>query len=124
MNPAAAPSAGAWMSSLTAVIVVLALFAAAAWLFKRSRLGGIGRRDRISIETACSIGERRSLVIVGVEGRRLLLGVTPGQVSLLTELGAQPGGFGPTLDRAVAGPGGGLQASPAGVLPAAGQKES
>ena len=102
MNPAAAPSPDAWLSSLTAVVVVLALFAAAAWLFKRSRLAGLGRRDRISIETACSIGERRSLVIVGVEGRRLLLGVAPGQVSLLTELGAQPGGFPQALERASA----------------------
>ena len=102
MNPAAAaPPADAWLSSLAAVVVVLALFAAAVWLFKRSRLGAMGRRDRISIETACSIGERRSLVIVGVEGRRLLLGVAPGQVSLLTELAAPPA-FGQALERATA----------------------
>jgi flagellar protein FliO/FliZ len=86
------------------------LFAAAAWAFKRSRLGTAGRRDRIAIETACSIGERRSLVIVAVEGRRLLLGVTPGQVSLLTELGTQPGAFSQALDRA-ATVAGGLQPS-------------
>ena len=33
------------------------------------------------------LGERRSLVIVSVEGRRLLLGLTPGQISMVTELG-------------------------------------
>lgn len=104
MNSGVATSFDAWMSSLATVVVVLALFAAAAWLVRRGRLGGAGRRDRIAIETACSIGERRSLVIVGVEGRRLLLGVTPGQVSLLMELGPAPGGFPQALDRAAAGP--------------------
>ncbi len=33
------------------------------------------------------LGERRSLVIVAVEGRRLLLGLTPTQISMVTELG-------------------------------------
>ena len=32
------------------------------------------------------LGERRSLMVVAVEGRRLLLGLTPMQVSLVTEL--------------------------------------
>ena len=32
----------------------------------------------IAVETAVPLGERRSLVIVAVEGRRLLLGLTPG----------------------------------------------
>lgn len=99
MNAVAAPGVDAWLSSLAAVVVVLGLFAGVAWLLKRGRLGA-GGRDRIAIETACSIGERRSLVIVGVEGRRLLLGVTPGQVSLLTELAAPPASFSQTLDRA------------------------
>jgi flagellar biogenesis protein FliO len=33
------------------------------------------------VETAVPLGERRSLVIVSVEGRRILLGLTPGQIS-------------------------------------------
>ena len=32
------------------------------------------------------LGERRSLMVVAIEGRRLLLGLTPMQVSLVTEL--------------------------------------
>lgn len=99
MNPVAAPGFEAWLSSLGAVIVVLAIFAGLAWLLKRGRLGARGR-EGIAIETACSIGERRSLVIVGVEGRRLLLGVAPGQVSLLTELAPPAVPFTHVLDRA------------------------
>jgi flagellar biogenesis protein FliO len=45
------------------------------------------------------LGERRSLVIVAVEGRRLLLGLTPGQISMVTELGPARG-FEQRLDAA------------------------
>jgi flagellar biogenesis protein FliO len=38
------------------------------------------------VETALPLGERRSLVIVAVEGRRLLLGLTPSSVSFVAEL--------------------------------------
>jgi flagellar biogenesis protein FliO len=40
------------------------------------------------VETAIPLGERRSLVIVSVEGRRLLLGLTTTNISLVTELRA------------------------------------
>jgi flagellar biogenesis protein FliO len=40
------------------------------------------------VETAIPLGERRSLVIVSVEGRRLLLGLTSTNISLVTELRA------------------------------------
>ena len=86
---------------LVAVIVV-GLMAAAAWALKRT--GSLGRgRPSVSVETAVSLGERRSVVIVAVEGRRLLLGLAPGQVSLLTEL-ARPdqSAFARTLDRSIA----------------------
>jgi flagellar protein FliO/FliZ len=96
------------LTSLAAVVVVLALFGVVAWLLKRGRLALGRQQERISIETATSIGERRSLVIVGVEGRRLLLGVTPGQVSLITELGAPPA-FGEAMERAGVPPAGAAQ---------------
>lgn len=69
--------------------VVLALLAALAWFLRRSVLvkrttGGLG------VESALALGDRRSLVIVTVEGRRLLVGLAPNHVSLVTELGAAP----------------------------------
>jgi flagellar biosynthetic protein FliO len=78
------------MQSLLAVFVVLALVAALAWVARRGAFGALKVRGPLAIETAVPLGERRSLVIVSIEGRRLLLGLTPAQVTMVTELG--PGG--------------------------------
>ena len=75
------------MNGFLAVLIVLGLVAALAWLLRRGPLGALtGRGGAISVETAASLGERRSLVIVSVEGRRLLLGLTPTTMQLVTEL--------------------------------------
>jgi flagellar protein FliO/FliZ len=75
------------VNGLLAVLIVLALVAVLAWLARRGTFAHLKAANRVvSVETAVPIGERRSLVVVAVEGRRLLLGVAPGQVSLLTEL--------------------------------------
>jgi flagellar protein FliO/FliZ len=77
------------MNSLIAVAIVLALVGALAWLARRGTFAGLKAANRVvSVETAVPLGERRSLVVVAVEGRRLLLGLTPGQISLVTELSA------------------------------------
>ena len=77
------------------LLVVLALLAVIAWMLRRvlatRKAGGA-----MSVETALALGERRSLVIVAVEGRRLLLGLAPGQVSVVAEL------HGASFDQAVA----------------------
>jgi flagellar protein FliO/FliZ len=78
------------MNTSIAVLIVLGLVAAMAWLLRSGRLGPLrARGSAVSVETAVSLGERRSLVIVAVEGRRLLLGVTSAQVTLVTELQAR-----------------------------------
>jgi flagellar protein FliO/FliZ len=75
------------MNGLLAVGIVLGLVGALAWLLRSGRLGQFAAKGSIvGIETAISLGERRQLVIVAVEGRRLLLGVTSSQVTLVTEL--------------------------------------
>ena len=92
--------------SLAAVFIVLALVAALAWLARRGAFATLRRAGPVSVETAVPLGERRSLVIVAVEGRRLLLGITPTQISMVTELGptfdAQLGGSGLSLPRQTA----------------------
>jgi flagellar protein FliO/FliZ len=74
--------------SLLAVLVVLGLIALCAWLVRRGAFGSLGRKgpSAMRIETALPLGERRSLMLVSVEGRRLLLGLTPQQVTMVTEL--------------------------------------
>jgi flagellar protein FliO/FliZ len=71
--------------ALLAVLVTIGVMALIAWLLRKSAATRRGPRA-IAIETAVPLGERRSLVVVAVEGRRLLLGMTPQQISLVTEL--------------------------------------
>ena len=80
--------------AMASLVVVLGLLAAFVWALRRGsiRLSKLAPRGTIAVETAMSLGERRSLAIVGVEGRRLLVGLTPTTISLLTDLGpTRPG---------------------------------
>lgn len=80
---------GLGLQSFLAVVIVLGLVAALAWLLRRGAFGSLRPGSRsITVETAVPLGERRTLVIVAVEGRRLLLGLTPAQISMVTELDA------------------------------------
>jgi flagellar protein FliO/FliZ len=92
--------------SFLGVLIVLGLVAGLAWLARRGAFAKLARANRpITVETAVALGERRSLVIVAVEGRRLLLGLTPGQISMVTELSPKrtgEGGFEARLDAAKA----------------------
>lgn len=93
---------GLGIQSFVAVIVVLGLVAALAWLLRRGAFGTLrGGSRSIAVETAVPLGERRTLVIVSVEGRRLLLGLTPANISMVAELAASA-----PAPEAPAGPGG------------------
>lgn len=85
--------------TLGALVVVLSLLAGLAWLLRR---GMLVRRTAgsMAVESALPLGERRSLVVVSVEGRRLLVGLAPGQVSLVTEL-RPAASFGDAVARAM-----------------------
>ena len=87
--------------------LVLALVLGLAWLVRRGTLKFPGGKSpvQIRVESAASLGERRSVVIVAVEGRRLLLGLTPVQVSCLAELGPPPAPFSQALDSRLSAPG-------------------
>jgi flagellar protein FliO/FliZ len=75
------------MNTFLATLIVLGLMGALAWLVKRGPLARLASNGKpVAVETAIPLGERRSLVIVSVEGRRLLLGLTTTNISLVTEL--------------------------------------
>ena len=65
----------------------LALAAAGVWWMRRvrGRPGATGRR--LAIEETRSLGSRQYLVVATCDGRRLLLGVAPGRINLLSDLG-------------------------------------
>jgi flagellar protein FliO/FliZ len=85
--------------ALVAVTGALLLF---LWLLKRGTfaVAGRGARQALAVESALPLGERRSLVVVRVEGRRLLLGMSPTHVSLVTELAPTPATFDHALESA------------------------
>lgn len=74
------------LQGFLAVVLVLGLVGALAFLARRGTFGALGKRGPIVIETATPLGDRGRLVIVAVEGRRLLLGLTPASVAMITEL--------------------------------------
>jgi len=73
------------IGSLVAVLGLLGLF---VWALRRGslKLTSLAPKGTIAIETAMSLGERRSIAIVGVDGRRLLIGLTPTTISFLSDL--------------------------------------
>jgi flagellar protein FliO/FliZ len=104
VDPAGLPADGdlGMVRVIVGLVVVVVLLAGFLWLLKRGTFAS-GRSvggTRLAVEAAISLGDRRSVVIVTVEGRRLLLGASPTQVSLLTELG-RPAEFGRTLEETV-----------------------
>lgn len=98
-EPFVTEGTGAAWRGLLAIGGVLGLISLLSWLIRRGHLsiGNRAGRSAVSIESAVALGERRSLVIVSVEGRRLMLGLTPTQVSLVTELAPAPKNFGSAL---------------------------
>ncbi|MGE0039774.1 MAG: flagellar biosynthetic protein FliO [Vicinamibacterales bacterium] len=95
---------GTAIRGLLAVIFVLGLLGLLSWLVRRGHLplGRTARGGAIVVESTVPLGERRSLAIVSVEGRRLLIGMTPAQVGLVAELApvADAGSFGQALGAA------------------------
>jgi flagellar protein FliO/FliZ len=67
----------------------LALAAGGVWWFWRSRTHGSPHGlsgKKLLIEETRSLGNRQYLVVAAYEGRKLLLGVTPGRIKLLCKL--------------------------------------
>ena len=84
-------ASGSILRSILSIVVVIGLIGVLAWLLRRGSLGVLGltpgrARGPVAVEATVQLGDRRSLMVVSVEGRRMLLGLTPSQVSLLTEL--------------------------------------
>jgi len=77
------------MVSSLAFIVLLIL--AGAWLMRRAGWLRAGPGQAIKVVGAQSLGARSSVAIVQIENQRLVLGVTPQQITLLHTLPADAG---------------------------------
>jgi flagellar protein FliO/FliZ len=89
-TPAAPVSGDPGMGTVTVVGTIL-LAATGGWLLMRGRKlpfpGRVARK--LAIDETRSLGSRQYLVIASYEGRKMLLGVCPGRIDLLTALDSQ-----------------------------------
>jgi len=77
------------------LLTVLALLLAGVAAMRRVRGAGLGARVPIRVLASASLGGRQNIVVVEVEGRRLVVGVGPGGTELLATLdGEAPAGPG------------------------------
>ena len=79
-------------SGNTWLAVALLIGLAGGWLVikRRAGVGGVlGNRpnQKLELEETRSLGNRQYLVVASYEGRKYLLGVTPGHIEMLTPLG-------------------------------------
>jgi len=70
------------------VVVALLLAAGGAWLLLQRRKAGPagGRGRKLQIDETKPLGNRQYLVVADYDGKKFLLGVTPGQIQMLTPL--------------------------------------
>lgn len=101
-EPFTTPLGGGTFRAVVGTVLVLGTLLLLAYLLRRGVLTLPGQRGSrtLSIETALSLGDRRSVAILAVEGRRLLVGLTPVQINVLADLGTTQGAFDQALDRA------------------------
>jgi len=74
------------ISALLALALVIGLIFALAWLLRRLPGTGLRPGDGLRVVAGVALGSKERAVVVEINGRQLLLGVTPGSISLLYSL--------------------------------------
>jgi flagellar protein FliO/FliZ len=100
---------GAVLQTVVALVVVIALVFACAWLARRFGLQPAGRGGLIKVVASTSLGGKERVAVVEVGDTWLVLGTAPGNVRLLHTM---PAGSAGAATHALAGtPGSGAAAS-------------
>jgi flagellar protein FliO/FliZ len=92
--PASGAAPSLWASGARmagGLLVVLALLVGGLALLRRFKGTALGGRVPIRVLASASVGSRQNIVVVDVEGRRLVVGVGPGGTELLADLDGAPG---------------------------------
>lgn len=84
-SAAGATSTGFGDVTLALVLVLLAIFAC-AWVVRRLRTFGRPPSRQLALLDDLAVGHKERVVLVGVGGKRLLIGVAAGSVNLLQVL--------------------------------------
>ena len=85
---ASTPDASPLIQVSGALLGIILLILAGAWIAKRFGVGGNRARgaQSLKVSASASLGPRERVVVVNVEDARLVLGVTASQVTLLHTL--------------------------------------
>jgi len=70
-----------------ALALVLALIYGAAWLLRRVKTFNGISKNSMNVMEAISVGPKERVVLVRVKDQQVLLGVSPGRVNMLLDLG-------------------------------------
>lgn len=73
-----------WMTGL---MIVLAMFGLFVWVLRKTGSFSFENKKQLAVLSGLSLGVREKLVLVKVGDKQLLLGVTPGRIDKLLELG-------------------------------------
>lgn len=79
-------SAGYFLKLGLALLLVLAMFMAFAWVMRKFNGYQTTAKGELQVVTGLNLGTREKLVVVQVGDEQLLLGVTPGKISRLHQL--------------------------------------
>ncbi|CBA15894.1 flagellar biosynthetic protein FliO [Xanthomonas albilineans] len=82
----AAPSPPSLLGAVFALLLVLGLILAMAWVLKRLPGSGFRPTDGLRVVASLAVGAKERVVVIDVNGEQLLLGVSPGGVSTLHRL--------------------------------------
>jgi len=72
--------------AILALGLVIGLIFALAWILRRLPGTGLRPGDGLRVIAGVSLGNKERAVVIDINGQQLLLGVTPGAVSLLHTL--------------------------------------
>jgi len=71
------------LQTLAGLAIVLALIFALAWMSKRLSGGALGSHKFMKILAVQPLGTKEKILLVEVGGQQMMLGVTPGRISML-----------------------------------------
>lgn len=68
------------------LMAVLGLIVLLAWVGKRLNVNGVTANQSLKLQSVLSLGTKEKIAIINVEGKRLLVGITPHSINVLSEL--------------------------------------
>lgn len=91
-GPSASPRSSGEMGIATKVGACALILGAAAWAFKRRRNASktdLGAKGSLALLSRLSLGARTEVCVIEVDGQRLVIGVTPQNISTLSVAGLE-----------------------------------